>query len=58
MANLVQKVDTSQIVVTFRLSRTFGIRMWFVVQLLKLADLIAPVIINYEIDTPPPDPFI
>lgn len=50
MANLVEKIDTSQIVVTFRLPHTFGVRMWFVVQLIKLADLIAPVTINIEMD--------
>ncbi len=50
MANLVEKLDPSQIVVTFRLPRTFWIRMWFVVQLLKLADLIAPVTIKTEVD--------
>lgn len=46
MAQLIARIPTERIVVTLRLPRGFGFRMWCTVQLLKVAGRIAPVTIE------------
>ena len=70
MAQFDTRIPTEQIVVTLRLPRGFGIRMWCTVQLLKLAGWVAPVAIEvdmgeteappirYSVDQPDFDPEI
>lgn len=51
MAGLNARIPTERIIVTLRLPRGFGFRMWCTVQLLRLAGLIAPVTIVVSDDS-------
>lgn len=53
MARIVETLDPTQIIVSFKMPRAFGIRMWATTMLLRLVDLVAPVTIEIEVTDAP-----
>lgn len=50
MATLINHpLDTKQIVLTLRMPRFFGARMWLTIKVLQLAGLIAPITIVLDV---------
>lgn len=51
MATLINHpLDTKQIVITIRMPRFFGARMWMTIKVLQLAGLIAPITFEMVIE--------
>lgn len=50
MATIVHHIDTKQIRLVFRMPRSFGLRMWLMIGLLRLAGLVSPVTIDVSVD--------
>lgn len=49
MAEMIHHVDTKAIIVTLKMPRAFGLRVWLSLQAIKIAGWIAPYTIEVEL---------